>query len=140
MINEERVMISTTNRRRRSFPRWGRAAALAAGAIGLLAAGLSCRSVNRSVVMLPNVPGASYIGSKECVQCHEEITRGFATADHARLIAEGPNALGAGCESCHGPCSLHSESGGEVKPPYSFTAGRPQRGNTGTRLAESPPR
>src|SRR5690349_3009362 len=78
------------------------------------------------LVVLPDVPGAKYIGSKECEQCHEEIYRGFQTADHARLIAEGPNALNAGCESCHGPCSLHSESGGEVKPPYGFTAGRPE--------------
>ena len=92
----------------------------------LLLAVISCRSVNRSVVVLPNVPGAKYIGSKECEQCHDKLYRDFATADHARLIAEGPNALNAGCESCHGPASLHSESGGEVKPPYSFTAGRPQ--------------
>src|SRR5258707_1280722 len=86
---------------------------------------ISCRTVNRSVVLLPNVPGAKYVGSKECEQCHDKLYRDFATADHARLIAEGPNALSAGCESCHGPCSVHSESGGEVKPTYSLTAGRP---------------
>ena len=80
------------------------------------------------MVVLPEVPGAKYIGSKECEQCHDEIYRGFATADHARLIAQGTNAMDAGCESCHGPCSLHSDSGGEVRPPYSFTAGRPEPG------------
>jgi len=85
---------------------------------------ISCRTVNRSVVMLPNYPGAKYIGSKECEQCHEEIYKSFQTADHSRLIADGPNALNAGCESCHGPASVHSDSGGETKPPYSFTAGR----------------
>jgi len=42
------------------------------------------------VVLLPDVPGAKYIGSKECEQCHDKIYRDFATADHARLIAEGP--------------------------------------------------
>jgi predicted CXXCH cytochrome family protein len=103
----------------------GRHLVLVGGAL-LLGFGLmSCRTVNRSVVVLPDVPGASYIGSRECETCHDEIVRGFATADHAKLIAEGPNALHAGCESCHGPSSLHAESGGEVKPPYSFTAGRP---------------
>ena len=101
---------------------------------------ISCNTVNRSVVMLPNVPGAKYIGSKECEQCHEEIYRGFATADHARLIAQGPNAINAGCESCHGPASLHSESGGEVKPPYSFSSGRPQTTSYGARLAVQPAR
>lgn len=96
---------------------------------------ISCRTVNRPVVMLPDVPGAKYIGSKECEQCHEEIYRDFATADHARLITAGPNALSAGCESCHGPASIHSDSGGETKPPYSFTAGRPVANNYGANLS-----
>ena len=101
---------------------------------------VACQSVHRAVVVLPNVPGAKYIGSSECEQCHDEIYRNFATADHARLIAAGPNALGAGCESCHGPASLHSDSGGEVKPPYSFTAGRAQTSSYGARTAVNPPR
>lgn len=114
---------------------WGRGLAVTAGATVLLVAVISCRTANRSVVLLPNVPGAEYIGSKECEQCHEEIYRDFQTADHARLIAEGTNAINAGCESCHGPASLHSESGGEVKPPYSFSAGRAQANSYGARLA-----
>jgi len=65
-------------------------------------------------------------GSADCEECHDEICRDFKTADHARLIAQGKNGLDAGCESCHGPCSLHEDSGGDVAPPYSFTAGRPQ--------------
>jgi predicted CXXCH cytochrome family protein len=108
---------------------------LLATATLLLVAVISCRTVNRSVVMLPKVPGAEYIGSKECQQCHPDIYQGFATADHARLIAEGPNALNAGCESCHGPASLHAQSGGEVKPPYGFTSGRPQTISYGAREA-----
>jgi predicted CXXCH cytochrome family protein len=111
-------------------------ASTAASVLGVV----SCHTVNRAVVVLPDVPGAKYIGSKECEQCHDKIYRDFATADHARLIAEGPNALSAGCESCHGPCSAHSESGGEVKPPFSFTAGRPPTSSYGARLAVDPPR
>jgi predicted CXXCH cytochrome family protein len=114
---------------------WVRGLALLAGAAVLSLAAISCRTVNRSVVMLPNVPGAKYIGSKECEQCHEEIYKTFQTADHARLIAEGPNAINAGCESCHGPASLHSDSGGEVKPPYSLTSGRPRTTSFGGSLA-----
>ena len=102
---------------------------LAAGVAVLLAATISCRTVNRSVVVLPRVPGAEYIGSEQCEQCHEDIYKEFATADHARLIARGTNALSAGCESCHGPCSLHSDSGGDVKPPYTFTSGRSRTGS-----------
>jgi predicted CXXCH cytochrome family protein len=119
---------------------WTRGLALTAGSVVLLLVVISCRSVNRSVVLLPDVPGAKYIGSKECEQCHDKLYRDFATADHARLIAEGPNALNAGCESCHGPCSLHSESGGEVKPPNSFAAGRSSANSFGARLMVDPMR
>lgn len=119
---------------------WGRWLAVAAGSTVPLLAVISCQSVNRAVVDLPNVPGAKYIGSKECEQCHDKIYRKFQTADHARLITGGPNALSAGCESCHGPCSLHSDSGGDVKPPYSFTPGRPQTTSYGARLADPPAR
>jgi predicted CXXCH cytochrome family protein len=126
----------------RKHPKRGGVRVWLAGGCGLalMIVLVACQSVHRAVVVLPNVPGAKYIGSSECEQCHDEIYRNFATADHARLIAAGPNALGAGCESCHGPCSLHSDSGGEVKPPYSFTAGRPQTSSYGARLAVDPPR
>ncbi len=120
--------------------RWGRGLAVTAGALVLLLAVISCQTTTRQVVMLPNVPGAKYIGSKECEQCHEEIYRGFQTAEHARLISQGPNALNAGCESCHGPCSLHSDSGGETKPPYSFTSGRNTKSSVEGQLAVEPPR
>ena len=118
----------------------GRGTVLAAGTLGLVLAAVSCQTVNRAVVVLPDVPGAKYIGSKECEQCHDKLYRDFATADHARLIAAGTNALNAGCESCHGPCSLHSESGGETKPPYSFTPGRPQNTSFGARVQVDPAR
>ncbi|MGC3961693.1 MAG: cytochrome c3 family protein [Verrucomicrobiota bacterium] len=94
-------------------------------AVFLAFAAISCRTVTRVSVKLPDVPGATYIGSKECEQCHEELYKNFQTADHAVLTMGGPNVLNAGCESCHGPASLHSESGGETKLPYSFLPGRP---------------
>ncbi len=110
-------------------------ALLLAVAVFLAFAAISCRTTSRVSVMLPNVPGATYIGSKECEQCHEEIYRDFKTADHALLTLGGLNALNAGCESCHGPASLHSESGGEVKPPYSFSSARPGANSYGANLA-----
>jgi predicted CXXCH cytochrome family protein len=123
----------------RRGPIWVRGLALAAIPLVVLLV-ISCGTVSRSVVELPDVPGAKYIGSKECEQCHDQIYKGFATADHARLMAQGTNALNAGCESCHGPCSIHSDSGGEVLPPYSFMPGRPQSASFGARLAVASPR
>ena len=78
--------------------KWIRSLA-AAAAVALLLALISCGTVHRAVVVLPDVPGAKYIGSKECEQCHDKLCRDFATADHARLMAEGPNARNVGCES-----------------------------------------
>jgi predicted CXXCH cytochrome family protein len=113
---------------------------LLAAAGVLVATAISCRSVSRTVVMLPNLPDAKYIGSKECEQCHEEIYKSFKTADHSLLTMGGPNTLNAGCESCHGPGSPHSDSGGETKPPYSFTAGRPRANGLGGNPATPTPR
>jgi hypothetical protein len=72
---------------------------------------VSCVMVDRAVIMPPNVPGAKFVGSKECVECHEAITTGFHDATHAKLMAPGDNAKNIGCESCHGPGSVHSRKG-----------------------------
>jgi predicted CXXCH cytochrome family protein len=80
---------------------------------GLMAAILvACVSVTRVVMAPPEIPGAKFVGSENCAQCHAEISQGFKTATHAHLKAEGPNAANIGCESCHGAGSLHNESGG----------------------------
>jgi predicted CXXCH cytochrome family protein len=125
---------------RRQRATWLRSLAAAAAAVLLLVVVISCGTVNRAVVVLPDVPGAKYIGSKECEQCHDDLYKGFATADHARLMAPGTNGLNAGCESCHGPCSLHADSGGDTLPPYTFRPGRAQTGSYGARLAVAPAR
>ena len=82
---------------------------------GIAAWGLllvSCVSVNRAVFAPPVVPGAKFVGSQACAECHETVTTGFHDASHAKMMAPGDNATDIGCESCHGPGSLHVKSGG----------------------------
>jgi len=84
------------------------------GAAALTVVLLSCSTGNsgRTIVAPPSIAGAEFVGSESCDTCHEEITRDFRTATHARLTAEGDNAKHMGCESCHGAGSLHVQSGG----------------------------
>jgi predicted CXXCH cytochrome family protein len=86
---------------------------------------ISCANLDRTVVVPPQIPGATYVGSQACAQCHENITRDFKTASHARLMAPGTNAVNMGCESCHGPGSLHVDSAGERKPTPNYGPGSP---------------
>jgi len=74
---------------------------------------VSCANLgNESVVIPPQIPGATYVGSEACEQCHEDTYKGFSSASHYHLKAPGDNAKNIGCESCHGPGSKHVDSGG----------------------------
>jgi predicted CXXCH cytochrome family protein len=98
---------------------------LTVGGAALVTA-ISCATVTRTVIVPPNIPGAKFVGTQACAECHDELVRDFKSASHAGLQAKGPNAIHMGCESCHGPGSLHAESGGEKKPVYAYTPGKPR--------------
>jgi hypothetical protein len=56
------------------------------------------------------VPGATYVGSDTCKNCHDEIySKHFEGTPHVGLLKEG----GHGCEDCHGPGSAHVEGSGD---------------------------
>jgi predicted CXXCH cytochrome family protein len=57
--------------------------------------------------------GAEYVGTETCLMCHEDEHREFQLSAHARIIVETDDgAVVQGCESCHGPGSLHVDADG----------------------------
>ncbi len=76
------------------LPRCARGLVLAGVPTLLLLGVISCGTVSRSVVVLPEVPGAKYIGAKECDQCHDEIYKGFRHGRSRPLDRSGDQRAG----------------------------------------------
>ena len=94
---------------------WNRHRGYVFGGVIAVGAGLSfisCATVERTVVVPPEIENATFTGSESCAECHADINRDFKTATHSHLQAKGVHAANLGCESCHGPGSIHKESGG----------------------------
>ena len=90
------------------------AAALVAWCVVVAALVLnSCSTTPISLVAAPEIPGATFVGDKSCAECHTNICHVFPASPHARIRLDDPRAAGqTGCESCHGPASLHVSTGG----------------------------
>jgi len=73
----------------------------------------SCSTFTGTIVVPPDIPGATFAGNRACYDCHTNITRIFPSSPHARIHIEAAKMAGqAGCESCHGPGSKHIAAGG----------------------------
>ncbi len=87
---------------------------MALGAIALAVLVYACvQQAGPRLVAPPQIADAEFVGTEECADCHADKVEHFSTATHAVLVVESANATEIGCESCHGPGSLHTESGGE---------------------------
>ena len=85
--------------------------------LGIVTAVLTSCSTSQSRQMFspPTIEGATFVGNKTCAECHTNYARWFPSSPHARLnISVSPTKVpgGIGCESCHGPGSLHVNAGG----------------------------
>lgn len=80
------------------------------GALAAAAVAVAAGAADRPVPP----PGAGYVGSEACAECHAEVAGFYRGTPHAlgRQAAVPGNGSGL-CEACHGPGSLHVEAGGD---------------------------
>ena len=73
----------------------------------------SCSTEPLALTSAPEIAGAGFVGNRSCAECHTNISRIFSASPHSRIHLQDTAAAGqTGCESCHGPGSLHVSSGG----------------------------
>lgn len=94
--------------------RWQGVGSIVFGLLGLIGLALSsCSTLDRTMVVPPEIEGASFVGNGACVDCHTNIARIFPASPHGRLHKDSIEWAGTtGCESCHGPGSKHVAVGG----------------------------
>lgn len=64
-----------------------------------------------SVIKAPEIaPGAAYLGSVACADCHE----GYGGGTHMQIASFEAYGYQHGCEGCHGPGSLHVQGEGDT--------------------------
>ena len=51
------------------------------------------------------------VGWETCAECHDDVAEGFDLTIHGRLASFELAGQAPGCEACHGPGSLHADSG-----------------------------
>lgn len=68
---------------------------------------------------------ATYSGTQSCLGCHEKEQSGYERSAHH--WAADPRTPGAkqGCETCHGPGSLHVDDADNVRMPNNFKTMKP---------------
>jgi predicted CXXCH cytochrome family protein len=94
------------------IPRWNKNTFIFGGAAAWAILLVGCVMADRTIVAPPQVANATYVGSKKCEQCHEEQSKHFGSASHAKVAVADPKLGNTSCESCHGAGSVHVKAGG----------------------------
>jgi len=57
---------------------------------------------------------AKYVGMDVCAQCHDKEYKEYKLSTHYRAFIKDDTIGAEGCETCHGPGSIHVDAGGGV--------------------------
>lgn len=57
---------------------------------------------------------ATYVGMDTCAQCHDKEYKEYKLSPHYRIFVKKDTAGAEGCETCHGPGSIHVDNGGGI--------------------------
>jgi len=94
--------------------------------VALAALGLMLRPCGALAADETPTSEAGYVGSKACAECHDEQFEAFQSNVHHQAELDGKRVQDVvGCESCHGPGSLHVEAQGDEKDPRFHTIRNP---------------
>lgn len=79
---------------------------------------------------LPVIADAFFIGTDACIPCHGDVHRRYRSSVHARSNPATGSTGFRGCESCHGPGSIHAQTKGAPGTIIQFAALSPEAGSS----------
>jgi DmsE family decaheme c-type cytochrome len=66
------------------------------------------------VAAATSATSATYVGNEACLGCHDAQNKGYADHPHHQAVDPRTPAAKQGCETCHGPGSLHADKPEDV--------------------------